>query len=64
MKLIAHLGAKLATQAREPAVHYEHTEIGYNYRMSNVLVSIGGSSCSARRAGRGRRRNFDTTTAT
>lgn len=32
---------KLATQAREPAPHYEHTEIGYNYRMSNVLAAIG-----------------------
>lgn len=31
----------LATQAREPAPHYEHTEIGYNYRMSNVLAAIG-----------------------
>lgn len=32
---------KLATQAREPAPHYEHTEIGYNYRMSGVLAAIG-----------------------
>jgi pyridoxal phosphate-dependent aminotransferase EpsN len=32
---------KLATQAREPFPHYEHTEIGYNYRMSNVLAAIG-----------------------
>lgn len=39
-KLIAH-ARKLATQAREPVVHYEHTEIGYNYRMSNVLAGIG-----------------------
>jgi dTDP-4-amino-4,6-dideoxygalactose transaminase len=31
----------LSTQAREPASHYEHTEIGYNYRMSNVLAGIG-----------------------
>lgn len=30
-----------ATQARENALHYEHTEIGYNYRMSNVLAAIG-----------------------
>jgi len=30
-----------ATQAREPALHYEHTEMGYNYRMSNVLAAIG-----------------------
>lgn len=32
---------KLATQAREPARHYEHVEVGYNYRMSNVLAGIG-----------------------
>jgi pyridoxal phosphate-dependent aminotransferase EpsN len=38
--LIAH-ARKLATQAREPAPHYEHREIGYNYRLSNVLAAIG-----------------------
>jgi len=32
---------KLATQARDPAPHYEHSEIGYNYRLSNVLAAIG-----------------------
>lgn len=40
----AHLVAqarKLATQAREPAAHYEHTTIGYNYRLSNILAGIG-----------------------
>lgn len=31
----------LATQAREPAIHYEHTVIGYNYRMSNILAGVG-----------------------
>jgi dTDP-4-amino-4,6-dideoxygalactose transaminase len=31
----------LATQAREPFPHYEHTEIGYNYRLSNVSAGIG-----------------------
>ena len=31
----------LATQAREPYRHYEHKEIGYNYRMSNVVAGIG-----------------------
>lgn len=31
----------LATQAREEAPHYQHTEIGYNYRMSNVIAGIG-----------------------
>lgn len=32
---------KLATQARDPAPHYEHSELGYNYRLSNVLAGIG-----------------------
>lgn len=31
----------LSTQARDPAPHYEHSEIGYNYRMSNILAGIG-----------------------
>lgn len=30
-----------STQAREPLPHYEHKEIGYNYRLSNVLAGIG-----------------------
>ena len=31
----------LATQARDPAPHYEHSTLGYNYRLSNVLAGIG-----------------------
>ena len=31
----------LATQARDPAPHYQHSEIGYNYRMSNLLAAVG-----------------------
>jgi dTDP-4-amino-4,6-dideoxygalactose transaminase len=31
----------LATQARDPAPHYEHSDIGYNYRMSNIVAGIG-----------------------
>jgi dTDP-4-amino-4,6-dideoxygalactose transaminase len=31
----------LSTQARDPAPHYQHSNIGYNYRMSNVLAGIG-----------------------
>lgn len=30
-----------ATQARDPAPHYQHSEIGYNYRMSNICAGIG-----------------------
>ena len=37
---IAH-ARKLSTQAREPAPHYEHTEIGFNYRLSNLLAAVG-----------------------
>jgi len=31
----------LATQARDPAPHYQHAEIGYNYRLSNLLAALG-----------------------
>lgn len=31
----------LATQARDNAPHYQHSEIGYNYRMSNIVAGIG-----------------------
>jgi len=31
----------LSTQAREPAPHYQHSEVGYNYRMSNIVAGIG-----------------------
>lgn len=31
----------LATQARQPVVHYEHLEIGFNYRLSNILAALG-----------------------
>lgn len=36
----------LATQARQTAVHYEHTEIGYNYRLSNLLAALGRAQLS------------------
>lgn len=44
--LIEH-ARKLSQQAREPAPHYEHVEIGYNYRLSNVLGGIGVGQLSA-----------------
>lgn len=31
----------LSTQARDPAIHYQHSEVGYNYRMSNIVAGIG-----------------------
>lgn len=36
----------LATQARQPVVHYEHIDIGYNYRMSNLLAALGRAQLS------------------
>jgi len=38
--LIAH-ARHLSTQARDNVPHYEHTEYGYNYRMSNIIAGIG-----------------------
>ncbi len=32
---------RLSQQSREPAAHYEHKELGYNYRMSNLLGAVG-----------------------
>lgn len=31
----------LASQSKDPALHYEHSELGYNYQMSNILASLG-----------------------
>jgi dTDP-4-amino-4,6-dideoxygalactose transaminase len=39
-RMAAHV-RKLSTQAREPVAHYEHTEVGYNYRLSNILAALG-----------------------
>lgn len=36
----------LATQARQPVTHYEHTDIGYNYRLSNLLAALGRAQLS------------------
>lgn len=32
---------KLSTQSKEVALHYEHTQVGYNYRLSNILAALG-----------------------
>jgi dTDP-4-amino-4,6-dideoxygalactose transaminase len=51
----------LATQAREPAPHYEHKEIGYNYRMSNICAGIGlGQMTVIDQRVDARRSNFET----
>ena len=38
---IAERARHLATQARQPAAHYEHEDVGYNYRLSNLLAAVG-----------------------
>ncbi len=51
---------KLATQARDLAPHYQHSEIGYNYRLSNVLAGIGrGQLRVLEERVQARRHNFD-----
>ncbi|MFQ4136156.1 DegT/DnrJ/EryC1/StrS family aminotransferase [Nodosilinea sp. PGN35] len=49
----------LATQARDPAPHYQHSQLGYNYRLSNVLAGIGrGQLAVLKERVAARRRNF------
>ena len=38
---VADRARNLAAQAREPALHYEHAHIGFNYRLSNLLAALG-----------------------
>ncbi len=51
--LIGHRGdwiehaRKLSTQARDPAPHYQHSEIGFNYRLSNLLAAVGRAQLAA-----------------
>ncbi len=50
----------LATQARDNAPHYEHSEVGYNYRMSNITAGIGRGQMQVLDSHvANRRRNFD-----
>jgi len=50
----------LATQARDAAPHYEHSHIGYNYRMSNICAGIGrGQMMVLNSRIKKRRNNFD-----
>lgn len=48
----------LSTQARQPVVHYEHTDIGYNYRLSNLLAALGRAQLSRLDGMIERRRNW------
>ncbi|WP_423920285.1 DegT/DnrJ/EryC1/StrS family aminotransferase [Frigoribacterium sp. 2-23] len=38
---VAETARRISTQARQPVRHYEHTEVGFNYRLSNVLAAVG-----------------------
>ncbi|MCF6147996.1 MAG: aminotransferase class I/II-fold pyridoxal phosphate-dependent enzyme [Candidatus Kuenenia sp.] len=50
----------LSTQARDPAPHYQHSHIGYNYRLSNILAGIGrGQLYILEERVHARRANFD-----
>ncbi len=51
----------LSTQAREPVAHYEHREVGFNYRMSNVLAALGRAQLSRLESMMQRRREIRTT---
>ena len=55
--LAAHV-RKLSTQAREPVPHYEHKEIGYNYRLSNILAALGRAQLTRLDAMIARRRHW------
>ncbi|OZB80472.1 MAG: pyridoxal-5'-phosphate-dependent protein [Microbacterium sp. 14-71-5] len=48
----------LATQARQPVAHYEHIDVGYNYRMSNLLAALGRAQLSRLDAMIARRREM------
>jgi pyridoxal phosphate-dependent aminotransferase EpsN len=50
----------LASQARDAAPHYQHSEVGYNYRLSNLLAAVGrGQLSTLDQRVEARRRNFD-----
>ena len=46
----------LATQARRPVAHYEHADVGYNYRLSNLLAALGRAQLARLEEMMGRRR--------
>jgi dTDP-4-amino-4,6-dideoxygalactose transaminase len=59
-KAITDKARFLATQARDPAPYYQHSEIGFNYRLSNVLAAIGrGQLTVLSERVAARRRNFE-----
>ena len=56
----AEMVRRLADQARDPAAHYQHSSIGYNYRLSNILAALGlGQLRVLKERVAARRANFD-----
>jgi dTDP-4-amino-4,6-dideoxygalactose transaminase len=49
----------LSTQARQPAAHYEHEDVGFNYRMSNLLAAVGRGQLANLRQKIARRREIN-----
>jgi dTDP-4-amino-4,6-dideoxygalactose transaminase len=49
----------LSTQARQPAAHYEHVDIGFNYRLSNLLAAVGRGQLAALEQKIARRREIN-----
>jgi dTDP-4-amino-4,6-dideoxygalactose transaminase len=60
---LAERARYLATQAREPFAHYEHTTVGYNYRLSNLLAALGRAQLRGLDGRVERRRQIDATYA-
>lgn len=59
-KQYADRARHLATQARDPGAHYQHSEVGYNYRLSNLLAAVGrGQLSRLSELVDARRANFD-----
>jgi pyridoxal phosphate-dependent aminotransferase EpsN len=59
-RALADRARNLAAQARDAAAHYEHSQIGFNYRLSNVLAAIGRGQLEVlERRVEARRRNFE-----
>jgi dTDP-4-amino-4,6-dideoxygalactose transaminase len=56
---IAERARHLSTQARQPVAHYEHEEVGYNYRLSNLLAAIGRGQLAGLDAKIARRREIN-----
>ncbi len=60
---LADRARHLSTQAREPFVHFEHVEVGYNYRLSNLLAALGRAQLRGLGDRIERRRHIDATYA-